>query len=127
MTITFTQLQEISATLTELQDMKMPFKLGLIIAKNINLIKKETEFYVEQEKEFATKYLETDESGQFIQEKPNTFKIKTGLESECGDARRELDNFESEVSFKMIPMNLLESVEFTPKQLASLEKLIEEE
>ena len=75
----------------------------------------------------ATKYLDTDENGHFIQQDNNSFKIKEGLVEECMEARNELNNFEVEVNLRTIPVHLLENMEFTPKQLTALEMLIEEE
>ena len=93
----------------------------------MNLINKEVDFYIEQEQKFAQKYLETDENGQYIQERENVFKIKEGMQEECRAAREELNNFTTNVDLKMIPMSALESLEFTPKQLQTLEMLIDEE
>lgn len=127
MTLNFTQISEMLAVCEELKDTKMPFKLSLILAKNINALKTEQDFYIEREREFATKYLATDENGQFIQQNENAFKIKEGLEQECMEARLELNEFTSEVALRMIPLSLVENMEFTPKQLEALEMLIEEE
>ena len=127
MTLNFIQISELINVLETLKDMKMPFKLSLILAKNIAMLEKEYEFYIERERDFALKYLQTDENGQFIQEKENVFKIKEGLEQECKEARMELNKFESEVALRKIPVSLIENMEFTPNQLAVLEILIEEE
>ena len=127
MTLNFIQISELINVLETLKDMKMPFKLSLIFAKNIAMLEKEYEFYIERERDFALKYLQTDENGQFIQEKENVFKIKEGLEQECKEARMELNKFESEVALRKIPVSLIENMEFTPNQLAVLEILIEEE
>lgn len=127
MTLNFIQISELINVFETLKDMKMPFKLSLILAKNIAMLEKEYEFYVEREREFAFKYLQTDENGQFIQEQENVFKIKEGLEQECQEARMELNKFESEVALRKIPVSLIENMEFTPNQLAILEILIEEE
>ena len=127
MTLNFIQISELINVFETLKDMKMPFKLSLILAKNIAMLEKEYEFYVEREREFAFKYLQTDENGQFIQEQENVFKIKEGLEQECQEARMELNKFESEVALRKIPVSLIENMEFTPNQLAVLEVLIEEE
>lgn len=127
MTLNFIQISELINVFETLKDMKMPFKLSLILAKNIAMLEKEYEFYVEREREFAFKYLQTDENGQFIQEQENVFKIKEGLEHECQEARMELNKFESEVALRKIPVSLIENMEFTPNQLAILEILIEEE
>lgn len=127
MTLNFIQISELINVFETLKDMKMPFKLSLILAKNIAMLEKEYEFYIEREREFAFKYLQTDENGQFIQEQANVFKIKEDLEQECREARMELNKFESEVALRKIPVSLIENMEFTPNQLAVLEILIEEE
>lgn len=127
MTLNFNQITNILAVCEELKDTKMPFKLSLILAKNISVLKAEQEFYIDREREFAMKYLATDENGQFIQQSENAFKIIEGMEQECMEARMELNNFTSEIELRMIPVNLIENMEFTPSQLESLEMLIEEE
>ena len=128
MTLNFNQLSELIAVITELQDTKMPFKLSLMLAKNLNLLKKEEEFYIEQERQFAQKYLEFDaEKQEFVQTAQNVFKIKDGLEEECREAREALNNFTIDIELRMIPLAMIENMEFTPKQLATLEMIIEEE
>lgn len=127
MTLNFNQITNILAVCEELKDTKMPFKLSLILAKNISVLKAEQEFYIDREREFAMKYLATDENGQFIQQNENAFKIIEGMEKECMEARMELNNFVSEVALRMIPISLIENMEFTPSQLEVLEILIEEE
>ena len=128
MTLNFNQISELISVMTELQDTKMPFKISLMLAKNLNLLKKEEEFYIEQERQFAQKYLEFDaEKQEFVQTAQNVFKIKDGLEQECREAREALNDFSAEVELRMIPLSAVESMEFTPKQLATLEMIIEEE
>lgn len=127
MLLNFNQITQMFEVCNELRDTKMPFKLSLILAKNIAALTSEQDFYIEREREFAMKYLETDENGQFVQQGPNAFKIKEGMEHECMEARTELNNFESEVNLRMIPISLIEDMEFTPKQLEALEMIIEEE
>jgi len=127
MELNFRQLTDLTEVFTDLQTKALPFKISLILAKDMNLINKEVDFYIEQEQKFAQKYLETDENGQYIQERENVFKIKEGMQEECRAAREELNNFTTNVDLKMIPMSALESLEFTPKQLQTLEMLIDEE
>ena len=127
MKLNFIEVTDMLSVYEELKEIKMPFKLSLILAKNISMLKEEQNFYIEREREFATKYLDTDENGYFIQQDNNSFKIKDGLVEECMEARNELNNFEVEVNLRTIPVHLLENMEFTPKQLAALEMLIEEE
>lgn len=126
MTINFTILQSLMAGLNELASKELPFKLSLIIAKNLSLLEKEQEFYIAQEREFAMKYL-VMEDGQFIQERENVFKIKEGLEKECQEARETLNKFESTVELRKIPVSLIENMEFNPKTLMMLESIIDEE
>lgn len=127
MELNFRQLTDLTEVFTDLQTKALPFKISLILAKDMNLINKEVDFYIEQEQKFAQKYLETDENGQYVQERENVFKIKEGMQEECRAAREELNNFTTNVDLKMIPMSALESLEFTPKQLQTLEMLIDEE
>ncbi len=126
MTINFTMLQSLMTGLNELASKELPFKLSLIIAKNLSLLEQEQEFYLNQEREFAFKYLEMKD-GQFVQEQENVFKIKEGLEKECQEARETLNKFESEVDLRKIPVSLLENMEFNPKTLMALESIIDEE
>lgn len=127
MLLNFMQISDMLSACEELKETKMPFKLSLILAKNISTLEAEQNFFIEREREFASKYLATDENGMFVQEGENIFKIKEGMEQECAEARMELNKFEAEVNLRMIPMSLIENMEFTPKQLAGIEMLIEEE
>jgi hypothetical protein len=127
MTLNFNQISNLLDCCTEMQDQKMPFKLSLILAKNTAVLKQETEFYVEREREFAQKFLEQDENGQFVQTSENVFKIKDGMEDECRVARQDLDAFTSDIELRKIPIALIEDMEFTPKQLEALELIIDEE
>ena len=61
MTIKFSEIINMLETCKSLKETKMPFKLGLILAKNIKALETEHEFYIEREREFAMKYLEIDE------------------------------------------------------------------
>lgn len=127
MTLTFNQISMIADCINSMQNNKLPFKLSLILAKDNAILKQETEFYIEREREFANKFLVQDENGQFVQTAENVFKIKEGMEEECREARVALDGFTTEVELRKIPMSLIESMEFTPKQMEALELLIDEE
>ena len=128
MTLTLNQLASLLEALAEIQDTKMSFKLSMLLAKNLNLLQKEVEFYTEQEREFANRFFVVDEETQeFKQVQPNVFMIKEGMQEECASARKELDGFTVDVNLRMIPVTLIENMEFTPKQLSALEMLIEDE
>ena len=127
MTLNFTQINELANAIQELQETKLPFKLSLILAKNSALLKQEVEFYIEQERSFAQKFLEIAENGQFVQTAENVFKIKEGMEEECRNARVELDAFTSDLELRTIPVALVENLELTPKQVEALSVIIEED
>jgi len=127
MELTFVQLNELFEALTALKNKTMPFKLSLIIAKDLALIDTEMNFYIDREREFADRYLQKDESGKFIQEPEGVFKIIDGLEDDCRAARKELDAFTTTVELRRIPVSLLENLEITPADVAALEPVLEEE
>jgi len=82
---------------------------------------------VQQEREFALKFLEFDEQGNPIQEGEGMFKIKDGMQQECLEARTELNKFTCDCDLRSIPMSLIEKLELTPDQVAGLELIIDEE
>lgn len=128
MTLNFIQISDMLKAFEELKEMKMPFKLSLILAKNTSMLQNEYNFYIEREREFAMKYLEVDpETQQFKQFSDGLFQIKEGLQEECREARKELNDFTVDINLRTIPMNLVENLDFTPAQIAGIEMLIEEE
>ena len=127
MDLNFTQISGLTEALGALKDKALPFKLSLIIAKDLALLDKETEFYIEQERKFAMDYLQRNEDGTFVQESEGVFKIIEGKEEECRTAREELDKFTTDIDLRTIPLSLVENLELTPKQVGALELIIEEE
>ena len=122
------QAHESYLILQELANTKLPFKVSLIISRNLKILQKESEFYIEQEQAFVRDYLEFDsETGELIQTEPGVFKIQDGKVEECYKARQDLDNFEVEVELKKIPLSALENIDFTPAQLMAIEFMIEED
>lgn len=127
MEMNFNQISNLSDVLNGLKDKTLPFKLSLIIAKDLALLQKEFEFYLEQERKFATEYLQVDENGRFVQESEGVFKIKDGMEDACRAAREDLDAFTTNIELRKIPVSLIENLELTPSQVGALELIIEEE
>lgn len=122
------QAYDAYTVLQELINIKLPFKVSLIISRNLKVLQKESEFYIEQEQNFVRSYLEFDsETGELIQNAPGVFKIQEGKEEECFKAREALDNFEIEIDIKKIPLDAIEGVDFTPAQLMAIEFMIEED
>ena len=127
MTLNFTQLQNLINALTSLKEEKLPFKVSLIIAKDLSILQKEFEFYAEQERTFAQTYIEFDENGQPVQSGENMYKIKAGMEEECTKARMELNDFTCDPELRKIPLSAIENLELTPAQVGGLETIIDEE
>lgn len=127
MEFNFMQLSNLNETLKGMQDKTLPFKVSLIIAKDLAAIAKEIEFFIEQERNFAQKFLVTNEDGTFVTEGDGVFRIKDGLEEECRKAREELDNFTCNIDIRKIPISAVENLDLTPKQVGALELILEEE
>lgn len=128
MILNSTQTMELLNVLRELQEVKLPFRISLIFAKNIKLLEKENEFFTEQERDFALKYLEIDpETQQFVETQPGVYKIKADLIDECQEARKALNDFTVDVDLKTLKAKDFEQFDLTPKQVAALEIIIEEE
>lgn len=122
------QTHDAYMTLQELANIKLPFKVSLIISRNLKVLQKESEFYIEQEQNFVRDYLEFDaDTGNLIESAPGVFKIQEGKAEECYKARTDLDAFEVDVDIKKIPLDAIENIELTPVQLMAIEFMIEEE
>lgn len=127
MKINYAKMEELIAALQEVQDMKMPFKTSMVFAKNLANLKKEEDFWLEQERKFAQDYLEYNEDGTLVTTGPNTFKVKAGKETECAEARKAIDTFEVDIELRKVPIADVENLELTPAQVGALMDLIEEE
>lgn len=127
MKITYSKMEELINAIQGIQDMKMPFKLSIIFAKNLANLKKEEEFYLEQERKFAQDYLVFNDDGTLATSGPNLFKIKEGKEKECAEARKAIDTFEVDIDLRQVDVADIENLEFTPAQLTALMDLIKEE
>ena len=125
MTLDFMQIHDLTVVFNEIKDTPMPFKLSLIIAKNMDWLEKEFNFFQKMEQEFATKYLVADENG-FVKTKNGGFQIKDGLQKECLEAREALDHFSVEVSPILIDAKLLEDFVLSPRQVKILSLLLKE-
>lgn len=128
MKLNFSQISDSYMTIKELSERKLPFRLSLLISRNLAAIEKEYEFYMEQERKFALEYLVIDYENNTLKEvKPGVFMIQEGKQEECMKARQELDEFEAECDIRKIPLSMLEDFEFTPAQLLAIEFMLEEE
>ena len=58
MKLVYNQLIKLNGVLKEIENNSMPFKLSLIVAKNLAAITPEVQFFVSKEMEFAQNYLE---------------------------------------------------------------------
>lgn len=127
MKITYSKMEQLISGIQGIQNEKMSFRLSMIFAKNLANLKKEEEFYFEQERKFAQDYLVFNDDGTLATTGQNMFKVKEGKEKECAEARKAIDTFEVDVDLRKVPVADIESLEFTPAQLTDLMDLIEEE
>ena len=127
MKLNYMQIHGAIESLTALAEEKLPFKTTLIMSKNLAALKAEEEFYIEQERKFATEYLEVGEDGNFIQNAPGVFQIKEGKQQECAEARRELDAFETDINLRMIPVSAFGKLDVSINQLTGIEFLLEDD
>jgi hypothetical protein len=128
MTLNNAQVTALLEALKEMQEMKLPFRISMMFAKNIKALEAENEFYISQEREFAQKYLEIDEeTQQFVETAPGVFKIKEGMIEDCRAAREALDAFTCDVTLKTLKVEDLEKYDITPKQAAALEIILEDD
>ena len=94
MELTCMQLVDAYNTVKELSEQKLPFKLSLLVSRNLAALQKEYDFYMEQERKFVLEYLIIDQdSGEIKQIQPGVFAIQDGKYEECMKAREALDNF----------------------------------
>ena len=127
MKITYSKMEKLISGIQGIQNEKMSFRLSMIFAKNLANLKKEEEFYFEQERKFAQDYLVFNDDGTLATTGQNMFKVKEGKEKECAEARKAIDTFEVDVDLRKVPVADIEGLEFTPAQLTDLMDLIEEE
>ena len=123
MKLTCVQMINAYNAIKDLSEQKLPFRLSLLVSRNLVTLQKEYDFYMEQERKFALEYLVIDkDTMQIVQSAPGIFKIQKGKEEECLKSRQELD-----VEIRKLPVLLLEPFDFTPAQLAAIDFMIEEE
>ena len=127
MKITYSKMEQLISGIQGIQNEKMSFRLSMIFAKNLANLKKEEEFYFEQERKFAQDYLVFNDDGTLAAIGQNMFKVKEGKEKECAEARKAIDTFEVDVDLRKVPVADIEGLEFTPAQRTDLMDLIEEE
>ena len=128
MKLTCMQMIDAYNTIKDLSEQKLPFKLSLLVSRNLAALQKEYDFYMEQERKFVLEYLIIDQTtGQIKQVSPGVFAIQDGKYEECMKAREALDNFIMDIEIRKIPISMLEPFEFTPAQLLAIDFMIEEE
>ena len=128
MKLNFAKLSEAYSVMKEISEQKLPFRLSLLVSRNMAALQKEYDFYIDQERKFAVEYLVINqETGELEQTQPGMFRIQEGKQEECIKAREALDNFEADFDIRMIPVSMLENLEFTPAQLMAIEFMIDEE
>ena len=126
MKITYTKALDAYTVMKNLRDQKMKIKLGLLIAKNIEIIGGEETFFQHQYQDILKKFLIADESGNFIPSGTG-YKIQEGKAQELNDAIEALSSMELDLPIIPIPEALLEELEIELQSIAALMPIIEGE
>lgn len=61
MELTCMQMIDAYNTIKDLSEQKLPFKLSLLVSRNLATLQKEYDFYMEQERKFVFEYLIIDQ------------------------------------------------------------------
>lgn len=89
-------------------------------------VEKEYNFFHDMEQEFAQKYLQFNADGTPV-EKNGGYAIIEGLEEECLQARKDIDEFLVDVNPYKIPIELLESANLSPRDVNALLIILKED
>ena len=112
-------------TLQKLAQKDFKAKLAWTISKLLKQAENEIQSFNETRMNLIKKYGEKDENGELITDEKGNCKIVQGSITEFSNELDELINTEVEINANKIQMNLLEDVEFTPAEMATLEPFVE--
>lgn len=119
------ELESILPSLNKLLDKELPLKISYSLFKLAKRLNEEYKFYNTKRQELIEKYAERDEKNN-IKTENNTIPIQKELVEECNSKLLELNNFEFEIEFKPISIDLLGDLSITPKDLLILDKFIKD-
>ena len=126
MKITMSQAFALNSLCEKLSDQQLPLRLSYKIAKGLNLISTELDFYKKQYTLCLKAYAQQNSDGNFEMTDNGNIKIKPGSEEECIKRLQELDSMEFELSNFEFTLDELEGLNFTINDMKVLSPFIKE-
>ena len=126
MKITMSQAFALNSLCEKLSDQQLPLRLSYKIAKGLNLISTELDFYKKQYTLCLKAYALQNSDGNFEMTDNGNIKIKPGSEEECIKRLQELDSMEFELSDFEFTLEELDGLNFTINDMKVLSPFIKE-
>ena len=126
MKITMSQAFALNSLCEKLSDQQLPLRLSYKIAKGLNLISTELDFYKKQYTLCLKAYALQNSDGSFEMTDNGNIKIKPGSEEECVKRLQELDSMEFELSDFEFTLEELDGLNFTINDMKVLSPFIKE-
>ena len=126
MKITMSQAFALNSLCEKLSDQQLPLHLSYKIAKGLNLISTELDFYKKQYTLCLKAYALQNSDGSFEMTDNGNIKIKPGCEEECIKRLQELDSMEFELSNFEFTLEELDGLNFTINDMKVLSPFIKE-
>ena len=126
MKITMSQAFALNSLCEKLSDQQLPLRLSYKIAKGLNLISTELDFYKKQYTLCLKAYAQQNSDGNFEMTDNGNIKIKPGSEEECVKRLQELDSMEFELSNFEFTLDELDGLNFTINDMKVLSPFIKE-
>ena len=126
MKITMSQAFALNSLCEKLSDQQLPLRLSYKIAKGLNLISTELDFYKKQYTLCLKAYAQQNSDGSFEMTDNGNIKIKPGSEEECVKRLQELDSMEFELPNFDFTLEELDGLNFTINDMKVLSPFIKE-
>ena len=126
MKITMSQAFALNSLCEKLSDQQLPLRLSYKIAKGLNLISTELDFYKKQYALCLKAYALQNSDGSFEMTDNGNIKIKPGSEEECVKRLQELDSMEFELPNFEFTLEELDGLNFTINDMKVLSPFIKE-
>ena len=126
MKITMSQAFALNSLCEKLSDQQLPLRLSYKIAKGLNLISTELDFYKKQYTLCLKAYALQNSDGSFEMTDNGNIKIKPGSEEECVKRLQELDSMEFELPNFEFTLEELDGLNFTINDMKVLSPFIKE-
>lgn len=94
------------------RDQKLPLKTSFKLTKIAKLIAENADFYREKMDEITREYGRLDDDGNLVMDENGNILIKEGVEEECNEKIRELQDFEIPVDYTF-DVNDFDGIELT--------------